>query len=82
MRESGDNRIIARLASGVSVKQAQEEMNLLAAYTDRLHQESDRGWGAYVAPLTETVVGPVRLEMLLLLGAVLLVLAIAFLSVP
>jgi putative ABC transport system permease protein len=68
-RESGDNKIIARLAPGVSAKQAQQEMTAIAAQTDRLHQEQDRGWRAYVAPLTETVVGPVRLAMLLLLGA-------------
>ena len=81
VRESGENRVIARLAPGVSVKQAQQEMSAIAAQTDRKHQEQDRGWGAYIAPLTETVVGPVRLPMLLLLGAVLLVLAIASMNV-
>lgn len=81
VRESGDIKIIARLAPGVKVQQAQQEMTAIAAQTDQLHEERDRGWGAYIVPLTETVLGPVRLAMWLLLGAVFLVLAIASMNV-
>jgi putative ABC transport system permease protein len=66
----------ARLRSGVTLSQAQGEMNRIVA---QLNQEFPRGpgWGATVQPLREEIIGSSRTACLLLLGAVGFVLLIA-----
>ena len=69
--------VIARLKSGVDEAKAQAEMN---AISDRLAQQyptDDAGWGASVVPLRDSLFGPVRPALLVLLGAVAFVLLIA-----
>jgi predicted permease len=76
-RQSATADVIARLNSGVTVRQARAEMSTLMAGIDLLHAADDRGWGAYVKPFLESALGPVRNLMWLLVGAVFLVLLIA-----
>jgi predicted permease len=76
-RQSATADVIARLNSGVTVRQAQAEMSTLMAGIDLLHAADDRGFGAYVKPFLESALGPVRKLMWLLVGAVFLVLLIA-----
>jgi len=74
---SMDSIVVGRLGAGVSITQAQAEMRSLEKRLDDARPPGDRGWWALVRPLRETVVGPVRPQMGLLLGAVSLVLLIA-----
>lgn len=69
--------VIARLRSGVSLKQAQTEVNAFLAHEDKLRPEFLRGGHASVASFLETAIGEVRKLAWLLMGAVLFVLLIA-----
>src|ERR1035441_5979248 len=68
--------ILARLKPGVTIQQAQSDIDLIAA---RLREEKhrDRSFTISVVPLTEQVVGNIRSAVLILFGAVALVLLIA-----
>ncbi|MGC2404774.1 MAG: ABC transporter permease [Acidobacteriaceae bacterium] len=68
--------ILARLKPGVTMKQAQSDIDVIAA---RLRREKhrDRSFTISVVPLMEQVVGNVRTAVLILFGAVTLVLLIA-----
>jgi len=67
----------ARLKPGVSVAQAQSEMNAVQENLDRLYPTIDQGIGIQIDTLKQVLVGDVRSTLLLLLGAVGLVLLIA-----
>ncbi|MEO8727121.1 MAG: ABC transporter permease, partial [Acidobacteriaceae bacterium] len=69
--------VIARLKPGVSVQQAQAQMNTLSAQEARQFPEEDKGWGILVQPLQQQIVEDVRPALLMLLGAVAFVLLIA-----
>jgi putative ABC transport system permease protein len=69
--------VIARLKDGVSVVQAQSEMNVISERLAREYPEEDKGWGATVISLRDDLVGDVRPALLTLLGAVGFVLLIA-----
>ncbi|MBV9072883.1 MAG: ABC transporter permease [Acidobacteria bacterium] len=75
---------IARLKSGLTLQQAQQRLDVLAA---TLRQEypadypAQSGWQMRLVPLQETMVGNVRQPLLLLLGAVALVLLIGCVNV-
>ncbi|MEM7482644.1 MAG: ABC transporter permease [Acidobacteriota bacterium] len=76
--------LIARLADGLTLEQAQAETSALAArlqseYPD-IYKEGS-GWGMHLTPLREEVVGDVRPLLWTLFGAVLLVLLIACVNV-
>ena len=68
--------VVGRLKPGVSVEQAQTEMS---GISDRLVQSypSMRGFGAYVVPLKQQLVGSIERGLLVLMGAVGFVLLIA-----
>ncbi|HEY2116178.1 MAG TPA: ABC transporter permease, partial [Candidatus Angelobacter sp.] len=68
---------IARLKSGVSILQAQAEMNTVQKNLDELYPEDDRDLGSVIVPLKQEIVGDTGGLLLLLLGAVGLVLLIA-----
>jgi putative ABC transport system permease protein len=67
---------IGRLKPGVTVEQANSDLN---AISGRLAQtyEQDKGWGAHVISLQEQMVGSIKLALLVLFGAVGFVLLIA-----
>ena len=68
---------VGRLKPGVSIEQAHEQMNRVAAALDEQHPKWSPGRRARVISLHHHLVGRVRAWMLLLLGAVALVLLIA-----
>ncbi|HKS42522.1 MAG TPA: ADOP family duplicated permease, partial [Blastocatellia bacterium] len=68
---------IARLAGGVTLDQAQQELTRISEEIKEQYPDTNRNTAALVAPLKEGVVRGVRLAVLLLLGAVLFVLLIA-----
>ena len=69
--------VIGRLRSGASLAQARAQLKKIAADLERQYPDYDTGWSTNVVSLTEQVVGPTRLILLVLLGAVALVLLIA-----
>jgi len=68
--------VVGRLAPGVTVAAARQEMDRIAADLEREHAEN-RARGAFVEPLGELLRGGVRPALLVLLAAVLCVLLIA-----
>ncbi|HEY9127700.1 MAG TPA: ABC transporter permease, partial [Acidobacteriaceae bacterium] len=73
---SENYNIVARVRPGVTMQQAQSDIDVIAA-RHRKEKHRDRSFTISVVPLTEQVVGNVRSAVLILLGAVALVLLIA-----
>jgi len=72
--------LIARMKPGVTLAQAQADLDAIATQMQQEHPnhyEADSGWGVSVVSLREQLVGDVRLTLLVLLGAVGFVLAVA-----
>jgi predicted permease len=70
-------RALARLRPGVTVEQAQANLNTIGAQLAAAHSGSNAGKTFVAVPLRDQLVGPVRSTLYLLLSAVLLVLLIA-----
>ena len=68
--------IVVRLKPGISVRQAQADIDVIAARI-RIKDKRDTSFGMDVVGLQEQVVGDVRRPLLVLMGAVALVLLIA-----
>ena len=68
---------IARLKSGVSIAQAQQDVAAVAQQLAQERPDMDKGWSAAVVPFLEDVTENIRLPLLVLLAAVGLVLLIA-----
>jgi predicted permease len=69
--------VVGRLAPGVSIEQAQQQMNAFAAELERTFPASNRGRGLRVQPLDAAYFGNVRRPLIVLQGVVALVLLIA-----
>jgi putative ABC transport system permease protein len=76
-RTAGYVRAVARLKDGVTVEQAQREADLIAGRIGKAHPDTDGARGASIVPLRTQFYGPLRRTLLILVGAVALVLAIA-----
>ncbi|HET7221514.1 MAG TPA: ABC transporter permease [Vicinamibacterales bacterium] len=76
-RRTGFLRAVARLRDGVTVAQAQSEISALAVRLAAEHPRDDAELGAIVQPLRAQLFGTVRQPLLILVGAVAFVLAIA-----
>jgi predicted permease len=68
---------LARLATGVTLAQAQAEISTIQNGLDQLYPDANRDLGIYIEPLKQFVVGDAGKMLLLLLGAVGFVLLIA-----
>jgi putative ABC transport system permease protein len=68
---------IARLKPGVTIAQAQTEMNTISRRLEQAYPVDDKGWGATVVSMRDELVGDVRPALLMMLGAVAFVLLIA-----
>lgn len=68
--------VIGRMKSGVTLPQAQADLDRIASNLERLYPGDDKGMGVAAAPLEQHVVGDVRGALLALLGAIGLLLTI------
>jgi putative ABC transport system permease protein len=69
--------VIARMKRGITLKQAQAEMDTIAARLAQQYPDYNRRRGAVVVPLHQQMVGDIKPALLVLLGAVGFVLLIA-----
>jgi putative ABC transport system permease protein len=76
-RQSHILRLAARLKPGVTLSQAQQEMNSIARALQFEHPDTNKNLGAQVTPIRDMYVGDVRRPLLALLGAVGFLLLIA-----
>ena len=76
-REGHYLRIVGKLRPGVDIGAAQAELATIQTGLVREHPKENEGWGVEVEPLAENLVSGVRTALLVLLGAVGLVFAIA-----
>jgi len=76
-RSDHNYSVVGRLKPGVSLAQAQADMESVAASLAREYSADDGGYGVAVVPLRRDLLGPTGPVLLLLLGAVSFVLLIA-----
>ncbi|HJZ75641.1 MAG TPA: ABC transporter permease [Vicinamibacterales bacterium] len=76
-RDVGDLDVVARLRPGVSLEQAQAEMDAMSANLAAAHPDTNDGLGVRVVPLRDQVLGGSRRVVLLLFACTGLVLLVA-----
>jgi predicted permease len=79
-RSAHNYRVVGRLKSGVTVRRAQSDMDVVAARLAKAYVDDQRE-GIRVTSLYDSLVGGVRPELWILLGAVTVVLLIACVNV-
>ena len=70
-------RPVGKLKAGVTLAQAQAEIDRIAGQLAAQYPDSNKGWSMFLVPLRERLTGNIRPTLLLLLGAVGFVLLIA-----
>jgi putative ABC transport system permease protein len=73
--------VVGRLKPGVTWEQARKEMRGIGAHLEAVYPDQDKGYGVWVVPLLDQVVGKMRQALLALLAAVAFVLLIACVNV-
>ena len=74
--------VMGRLKPGITIKQAQQNMDSVTQHIAEVYPKSNKGWDSYVEPLKNDFLPKERIQMLwLLLGAVGFVLLIACVNV-
>jgi putative ABC transport system permease protein len=76
-RGSHNLQVLARLAEGWTVEEAQAELVTIAARLEQQYPATNRGWSVRTVPLHDSIVQDVRLLTIILLGAVGFVLLVA-----
>jgi putative ABC transport system permease protein len=76
IRASAWWNVVARLAPGVTIEQAQAEMDAISAALAKENPRTNATSSAVVVPLRDHLMGGVRFPLVLMLGAVILVLGI------
>ena len=69
--------LVGRLNEGVSLEQAQTDLDSISARLGEAHTDLNKGWLLRIVPLTEKLLGNSRSGLLALFGAVVFVLLIA-----
>jgi putative ABC transport system permease protein len=77
VRDNHNYGVIARLRAGVTLQQAQAELDAISNQLAQDYPNDNKGWGAITIPMRDDLVSDVRPALLILLGAVALVLLIA-----
>ena len=77
VRNNHNYLAVGRLKPGVTVEQAQAEMNTISQRLEQAYPAEDKGWGVVIHPLRDETVGDIRPALLMMLGAVAFVLLIA-----
>jgi putative ABC transport system permease protein len=80
-RDARLNRVVGRLRDGVTMAQANEEMNVIARRLAEQYPGANSGYGVTIVPFHEHLVGNVRRSLLVLLGAVGFVLLVACVNI-
>ena len=62
--------VLARLKPGVSVRQAQAELNTIAERLSKAYPGMDKGWGFRAVSMKTNIIGKANVPLLILLGAV------------
>jgi putative ABC transport system permease protein len=75
------NHVVGRLRDGVTMAQANEEMNAISRRLAEQYPDTNSGYGVTIVPFHEHLVGDVRRPLLVLLGAVGFVLLVACVNV-
>jgi putative ABC transport system permease protein len=76
-RGNNNFRMLGRLADGVTLDEAQSQMDVLAAQIAEAYPDTKKDWGIRMRPLHEIMFGDLRSAMFVLMGAVGLFLLIA-----
>lgn len=80
-RANRDLRVIGKLKAGIDAVRAEREMRVIADRLALAYPKNNTGVGVTVVPLQEEIVGQARQALLVLSGAVVCVLLIAFINV-
>jgi putative ABC transport system permease protein len=76
-RDERHLRAIARLKPGLTIAQAQNELNVITQRLEQQHPQTNRDTGAHVVSLSDEIVGGIRAMLLMVFGAVVFVLLVA-----